>query len=238
MRVVSAVVAAAAAALIATSAQAQTPVPQLAPGETLLEIEATGVDTGRPDLVTLYAGVSTQGSTAAEASRENAAVAQRILGVLRAQGVEARDMTTRDLRVEPLYADQNERTELPRLLGYRAENRVEVRLRDVATAPRTIDALIAAGANRVNGPIFSVSDRQPAIRAAEQDAVRRARQQAETYAASLGLRVVRIVSISERGGFDPEIVVTGTLFRTGASIEQGETDTRVKIWAAFALAPR
>ncbi len=64
------VIALACAALIGTPAAAQAP-DALAPGETLLSVQADGHYPTRPDTMTLSAGVVTTGATAAEAADAN-----------------------------------------------------------------------------------------------------------------------------------------------------------------------
>ena len=60
-----------------------------------------------------------------------------------------------------------------------------------------MDALAASGANQINGPTFSVSDREGALQEARLAAVASAQARADTYARALGLRVRRVISLSE-----------------------------------------
>lgn len=77
---------------------------------------------------------------------------------------------------------------------------------------------MGAGANQVDGPYFTIDEPQVALDEARTEALRRARDRAELYARAAGLRVARIVSISEGGGVYPvsDIVVTGTVAAYGA----------------------
>jgi uncharacterized protein YggE len=68
---------------------------------------------------------------------------------------------------------------------------------------RIIDTLIAAGANEVNGPSFTMDDSGAALDEARVQAMANARQRADLYARAAGLRVVRILSIAEAGGYYP-----------------------------------
>lgn len=80
-----------------------------------------------------------------------------------------------------------------------------------------IDTLVSAGANQVDGPSFSLDEPDDALDEARAEAMRRARQRADLYARSADMRVGRIVSISEQGGYYPvtDIAVTG--MRGGAA---------------------
>ena len=235
---------AALALAFAGAAAAQNAPLELRPGETLLEIEAVGTHADRPDIMTISAGVVTTGPTAAEALRENSVIANRLIETVRARGIEARDVRTTRLRVAPVFErrgrDDEDDESGRRIIGYTATNSVELRLRDLARAPELLDAFLAAGANNVDGPRFSLSNERLAILAAQRDAVRLAREEADNYAQYMGMRVTRILRVSERrrdidGG--DRLYVTGSRSNL-PPVEPGEIETRVTAWVDFALAPQ
>ena len=234
------------AAIAAAPAAAQEVPIALAPGEVLLQVQAEGEHRSRPDVMTVTAGVVSTGRTAKEALAGNAAAADRVVEALRMQGVTPEDMRTSELTVDPQIdpADQ-ERADAedrePRIVGYLAKNQLEVRLRDLRRAPDVIDALFKAGANSIGGPRFALSDPLPAQREARRAAVAQARVEADTYAEALGMRVLRVLRVSERGRFDyqggEEIVVTGSRIRR-TPIEPGELTTSINVWIDYAMVPR
>jgi uncharacterized protein YggE len=234
---------AAAALFAAPAAQAQTVPIALAPGEVLLQVQATGEHRARPDVMTITAGVVTTGRTAGEALSANSALAGRLIDAVRRAGVEPRDVRTAELSVDPRFEDRGRDGEerAPRITGYTATNRVELRLRELAKAPDVIGALFQAGANSVRGPSFSLADPKPAEREARRAAVAAAKEEADTYAEALGMRVARVLRASERGTFEQargeEIVVTGSrIART--PVEPGELATQIEISIDYALVPR
>ena len=110
-------------------------------------------------------------------------------------------MQTSGLNLQPQYRYvQNEE---PKLTGYQANNMVNVRVRDLANMGRSIDALVASGANQINGPNFRLDEPGPALDAARVEAVGKARQRAELFAKAAGLRVKRILAMSEGGASAP-----------------------------------
>ncbi len=244
MRLAGLAAALALAALPAGLAAQAVPI-ALAPGEVLLNVQADGRHRSRPDVMTITAGVVTTAPTAREALTANSALANRLVDVVRAKGIEPRDVRTAELSVEPRFEelgrDGAERQNPPRILGYVASNRLELRLRDLSTAPDLIEALFAAGANSVQGPAFSLADPAPAERLARRAAVEAARVEAETYAEALNMRVSRVLRVSERGNFewegDDTIVVTGSRIRR-PNIEPGELITRITVWIDYAMVPR
>ncbi|HEX8126334.1 MAG TPA: SIMPL domain-containing protein [Allosphingosinicella sp.] len=241
--------AALALAALPTGVAAQAVPVALAPGEVLLQVHAYGSHPARPDVMTITAGVVTTAASAREAMAANSALAGRIIDAVRSHGVEARDAKTTEISVQPRFEEMSEDEEerarrvgrAPRILGYVASNRLELRLRDLAKAPDLIDALFAAGANSVDGPRFSLSDPAPAERLARRAAVAAARQEADTYAEALGMRVSRVLRVSERGDFDWEggetITVTGSRIRR-PNLEAGELTTGISVWIDYAMVPR
>jgi uncharacterized protein YggE len=233
------------AALAATAAPAQDIAITLAPGEVLLKVEAQGEHLARPDVVSVRAGVVTTGRTAKQALAANAELANRVLDAVRAAGIQPRDIRTSELAVSPQYAPERpERRDdegLRTIVGYFARNTLSLRLRDLTKAPEIVDSLFSAGANEVRGPTFSLSDPAPATRAARQAAVAAARLEADTYAEALGMKVARVLRVSERGEFRNEdgdtIVVMGSRTRP-TPMEPGEIAITGRVWIDYALVPR
>ena len=243
MRLVG-LIAAALAASIPSAALAQAgPIaqPRLEPGEALLRIEARGSHVSTPDVMRMTVGTVTVGRTAREATNANNEVAARLIAAARALGVERRDIQTSSLSVDPQMDEEKADREgrAPRITGYVAKNLLELRIRELGRAPEMIDALFEAGANSVDGPTFSLSDPRPAEREARRKAVAAAREQAETYAEALGMRIVRVLQLSEASetAFMGANSLNVGLFST-ASVESGVLQTRITVNVDYAMVPR
>jgi uncharacterized protein YggE len=218
----------------------------LAPGEALLKVRGEGEAWSKPDQMTITAGVVTTGRTAREALSENSALANRLIEAVQAKGVPPRDVRTSQLSVRPQFderdGDRADREDgNARIRGYIARNSLELRLRDLSTAPQIIDGLFSAGANQVEGPAFSMTDPRPARAEARRAAVASALEEANAYAEAMNMRLSRVLRVSQRGDFESEdantIIVTGS--RMGAPpIEPGEIQTRVQVWIDYAMLPK
>lgn len=192
------------AAMVALPAAAQTPVPAPAPilsDATLLDVTAEGKVTRVPDIATIRAGVVSQSPTAAAALTDNAARMTRVVAALQRAGVADRDLQTAQIQLQPQY--RYAENQPPVITGYQASNGVSVRFRDVAKSGAILDALVAQGANQIDGPNLSVDAADAALDEARSDAIRRARARAELYAKAAGMRVDRILTIVEGGGQMP-----------------------------------
>jgi uncharacterized protein len=237
-----------AAALLAAPAagQAQAIPIELAEREVLLQVQAEGVHRARPDVMTITAGVVATGRTAREALAANNALANRLIEAVRRAGIEPGDVRTEELSVRPRFDEKDrgqaeEEDREPRILGYIATNSLELRLRDLTAASNILDSLFQAGANSVGGPRFSLSEPKPAEREARRAAIAAAREEADTYAEALGMRVARVLRVSERGSFDWDgddaIVVTGSRINK-TPVEPGELSTRIEVLVDYAMVPR
>jgi len=206
---------------------------------TILDVTATGKTTRVPDIATIRAGVVTQGPTAAQALADNARRMTDVLAALKAAGVQPRDITTANVSLQPQYRYENNQP--PAITGYQASNNVSIRFRDVARSGAILDALVAQGANQIDGPGLSLDQPDAALDEARTDAVKRARARADLYAKAAGLSVVRILSISEGGevaGPQPPVVYMARAKMQAVAdtpIAPGETDVTATVSVRFLL---
>jgi uncharacterized protein len=181
------------------SAQVEIPMPPIA--GTRLDISASGEVTRIPDIAIISAGVVTRQQTASSAIQENSSRMERVLSALKKAGVEDRDVQTSSLSLSPEYRYQQNQP--PQLVGYTASNQVSIRFRDIRNSGKILDALVAEGANQINGPSLTIDKPEAALDEARQQAISNGRARAELYARALGKRVARVVSVSEGGGSYP-----------------------------------
>lgn len=122
--------------------------------------------------------------------------------------------------------------------GFEVRHDLTVVFRDISNAGPILDALVDAGANQVSGPRFSWQAGEQATAVARAAAIREANERAQFYAKALGLRVKRVVSMRDGGGYasGDAIVVTGS--RVATQISPGEDRVRVSIQADYELTPR
>ncbi len=168
---------------------------------TRLDISATGEATRVPDVAIINAGVITRATTARAALEQNAARMERVRASLKRAGIADRDIQTSNISLNPEYRYVQDQP--PRLTGYTASNQVNVRFRDIAKSGDILDALVAEGANSINGPSLTIDKPDEALDEARTKALGIGRARAEIYARALGMRVVRLVSVSEGGGSYP-----------------------------------
>ena len=226
-------------AAFAMTAAPATALAQAAPASdgTLLSVSSRAEARKAPDIATFSAGVVTQAADGNAALRQNAEQMNRVLAAIKAAGVADKDVQTSGISLNP--QDRYEENQPPRITGYQASNTVNVKLREVAKMGKVLDALVASGANQVNGPSFGIDDPEPLYDRARLDALKAARARAETYAGALGVRVRRIVSISEGGAAMPSPMPRMAMMKAEAydstPVAAGESSVSVNLDVVFEL---
>jgi uncharacterized protein YggE len=205
---------------------------------TRLDINATGEVTRVPDLATISAGVVTRSANASSAMQQAAARMARVREALRRAGIADRYIQTSNVSLSPDYVYAKDQP--PRISGYSASNQVTVRFRDIASTGKILDALVEQGANQISGPNLSIEHPEAALDEARTRAVAAARARAELYARALGMRIVRIVSVSESGGYAPPppmapMVMAARAERDQTQIDPGEQKLQVGVAMTFEL---
>ena len=157
------------------------------------EVKAT------PDLATISAGVTTNAPTAAGALSANTSRMNQVFDALKKLGIPDRNIQTVGFSVFPQYTNGDNNSPR-RLTGYQVNNEVTVRLDDIARVGSTLDMLVGAGANQMNGISFDIATPAPLLEKARAQAIGDARARAVIYARAAGVALGPIISISEGGG--------------------------------------
>ncbi|MEO5611849.1 MAG: SIMPL domain-containing protein [Sphingomicrobium sp.] len=205
---------------------------------TKLDITATGEVTRVPDVAIISAGVVTRSTTATGAIQENADRMEKVRGALKRAGIADKDIQTSNISLNPEYRYENNQP--PQLTGYTATNQVSIRFRDIRNSGRILDALVSQGANQINGPNLTIDHPESALDEARAKAATAGRARAELYARALGMRVVRLLSVSESGGYSspppmPVVMEARAMDAAQTKIDPGEQKLQVSLAMTFEL---
>jgi uncharacterized protein YggE len=165
---------------------------------TLVTVSAYAEARHAPDIAVLSTGVVSLAPDANAAIHRNAERMAAVVAAIEASGIARKDVQTSGVSLNPEYAYTAGRP--PRIKGYYASNTVNITVREVGRLGEILDALVATGANQVNGPSFDIEDKDAVLDEARGKALAKARARADAYAKRLGLRVVRVISVDESGG--------------------------------------
>jgi uncharacterized protein YggE len=210
--------------------------------ETKLDIAAQASIKSEPDMAVISAGVVTNAKTADAALKENANKMAAVFAALKKSGIKDKDIQTSGINVSPQYVYEEKKA--PAITGYQASNNVNVAIHDLKIVGSVLDTLVSQGANQINGPTFSIEDTDDLMDQARKDAMVKARKRAELYAAASGLKIKRILSISEQGGYNPPgpvpMFAMAKAMRADAAQESspvsaGQVDVNVTVNVAYEL---
>jgi hypothetical protein len=188
-----------------------------------------------PDQAQIEGGVTSDAKTAREVSEANNAAMGKVLLALKAAGVAEKDIQTSRLSLQPQYPPN--RSGPSPVVGYRASNRVTVRLHDVTRVAGTIDTLVGAGATDIGGINFSVSNASKLLDDAREQAIADARRKAEIYARAAGVTLGAPLSISEEGAPGPMLFrkMAVGMAAAPAPVALGEETLHVTVSVSWAI---
>jgi uncharacterized protein YggE len=174
--------------------------------------------------------VVTQANSSQAAADQNARKLDATLTRLRQLLGTAADIKTISFTLQPNYLYPREGGE-PDITGYTATNLVRITIDDLTRVGTLIDAATEAGANRIRSLQFVLKNEGPAHAQALREAAAKARTKADALAFALGVRIGRVLSVTETS---PAVVpVRNVAFaRAGAAatpIEPGTIEVRATI---------
>jgi uncharacterized protein len=191
-----------------------------------------------PDLATVTAGVETQAPTASEALTANSVAMTAVFGVLEAAGIAREDVQTSQISLNPVWNHRPSAPDAPpQVTGYSASNLVTVRVRDIARLGAVLDAMGQAGANRIQGIGFAMSEPREQQDRARTLAVEDARAKAELLARTAGVTLGEVVSIAEAGRMGPPIMMRAAAedMAMAAPIAEGQVTLEARVDMVFAI---
>jgi uncharacterized protein len=153
--------------------------------------------TAIPDRAELTAGHTNRAETAAKAITANNSAMEAVFAALKAMDIAKRDMRTVGFSVAPVTA-RADRKSLPRIVAYGVSNRIIITLRDRAILGAMLDILTRAGANRIDGVRFLISDTEKLADEARRKAFTDARRRALLYADSAKVALGKVLTITEQ----------------------------------------
>jgi hypothetical protein len=163
-----------------------------------------------------------------------------LIKTLAANGVAEKDVITDNFSVNPQYRYDNQpRSSKPTITGYAVNNQVHVRVRELSSLGKILDAVVENGANNVNGISFSIADPEPVLDQARQKAVADARRKAELFALASGSKLGRVLYITESGGMQPQpprpMMMRAALSQSEVPIAIGDQQSNISITVTYAL---
>lgn len=203
-----------------------------------IQVSGTGSAFGVPDVALLDLGVTVERDTVAEARDEAAAAMQEVIDSLKDNGVEDRDVQTRQFSIQPVF-DYPGRRQV--LRGFNVTNMVTAKVREIDRLDDALDDAAAAGGDlvQIQNIRFDIDDPSQLQGEAREAAVSEARDKAETLADLSGVSLGKPISISESTSAPPipmlERAFAGAEEAVATPIEAGELEVTVTVNVLFAI---
>jgi uncharacterized protein len=165
-------------------------------------VVGSGEVKGTPDTLNVNASIE---FTAPDVTGAMNQVSDRQLGVINAlvdAGVDRDDISTTQVSLQPQFSPTTDSTTI---VGYRASNSIDVKIRQLDAASQALALIISTGGNatRINNVSYSIDDDSQLVRDARARAFNDAKERAEQYSQLSGLALGKVISISEVAGSPP-----------------------------------
>jgi uncharacterized protein len=148
-----------------------------------------------PDQAEIDIGVVTQARNAPEAARENADKATKITAAVKKLLEKGDEIRTAGYSLNPTY--RYPQGGKPEIVGFTASNVLRIKTGTLTNVGKLIDSAMQAGANAINRLAFTLKDEHSAQLQALRLASTKAKAKAEELASALGLKIVRVLAVTE-----------------------------------------
>lgn len=181
-----------------------------------------------PDVTTFEWNIDADGKTSEESQSKSATINNKAIAFVKEKGIKEADIKTTGLNTYPKYETSYRGCVTPVsvkagvssmeiaspsimppcntesvISGYTTSQSVRVKVRDINKNQKLVGELVAGLSSigvRVSTPNNTIDDVDAYKRVVRNEAILKARQEAETLAKSLGVKLVRITSFNENGG--------------------------------------
>ena len=171
---------------------------------TSITVQGTAQVTADPDEVTVTANTSVTAGTVSGAQEEMNRIVETATTKLLELGVQGDDIVTSDYSYYPRYNYENNT-----MIGYEANHTLSITCRDVEMLDSVIGALSDSGFSQIYSVTYDVSTRTELYQQALELAIQHAEQKALRMAATGGLTLTGLRSITENGGYNEGYVMNG-----------------------------
>lgn len=175
--------------------------PQEGQNQSTVAVSGTGIVFAQPDMAQMSVSVSHIAPTTRQAREVVNTGVRQILDILKEAGVEDRNIQSASLRFQPEYQWRNGQNVF---IGHKAEQGISLCVEDIKTSPEKvpgiIDKIALVDKARLHSVDFDVKDKTALFVQARELAWTKATDKARHYAQLSGLKMGKVISISEEGG--------------------------------------
>jgi uncharacterized protein YggE len=156
---------------------------------------------GTPDTLNVNASIEFVAPDVTGAMNQTSDRQQAVIKALADSGIDRKDISTTQVSLQPQYAGGDGTA----IIGYRASNSIDVKIRKLDSASQTLSLIVSTGgdATRINSVNYSIDDDSQLVKDARARAFNDAKDRAGQYAKLAGLDLGKVIAITESGGATP-----------------------------------
>jgi uncharacterized protein YggE len=156
---------------------------------------------GTPDRLTVNASIEFVAPDVSGAMNQTSDRQKAVIDALVGSGIDRKDISTTQVSLQPQFAGGDGST----IVGYRASNSIDVKIRKLESASQALALIISTGgdATRINTVNYSIEDDSQLVKDARARAFNDAKDRAQQYAQLSGLKLGKVISITESGASTP-----------------------------------
>jgi uncharacterized protein YggE len=190
-----------AAASLSACDSSSGPVSTKEPNARQVTVVGAGKVQGAPDTLMVNASIEAAAPDVTGAMNQTSERQTAVINALVAAGIDRKDIGTTQVSLQPQYAGGDSTT----IVGYRAINSIDVKIRKLESASQTLALIVSTGgdASRINSVNYTIENDSQLVKDARSHAFNDAKDRANQYAQLSGLKLGRVISISESGGSTP-----------------------------------
>jgi uncharacterized protein YggE len=215
------------------------PQPQTPPSIT---VTGEGKVSSSPDIAELSFGVQTgRKVTSKDAIASLKKSMDAVIAAVKAQGIDAKDIKTEQFYLSPEYDWSSGQQSLR---GYGASEMLSVKVRDLDKVGDVLGAATSAGANSANGVNFTIDEPEEVQAQAREEAIKQAKERARVIANQLGMKLGKVTSFSEGGGYYPPVYMRSyagaekamdAVTNQAIPVEPGQQEIRTQVTITYEL---
>jgi uncharacterized protein YggE len=198
---------AAAGLAVATVSACDSHNPTPAPGANPRQVTVLGSGQvqGVPDTLTAGVGIESTAADVTAAMNQTNDRQQAVINALVGAGLDRKDISTTEVTLQPEYSSPAPPNGTATITGYRATNAIQVKIHPTDAASRLLALIVSTGgdATRISSVSYSIADDSQLVKDARARAFNDAKDRADQYAQLAGLRLGKVLSISEATGNTP-----------------------------------
>jgi uncharacterized protein len=198
-------------------------------------VVGSGQVQGVPDTLTADVGIEFTAPDVTTAMNNTNDRQQAVINALSGAGVDRKDISTTEVGLQPQYDSSS-----GSITGYRADNSIRVKIHPADSASHVLAIIVGAGgdATRINSVSYSIADDSQLVKDARARAFQDAKDRAEQYAQLSGLKLGKVISISEASGAAPvlpPVPPRGGAMPLNVPLEPGQQTVSFSVTAVWEL---